>query len=112
MGGLFAFYTLFNSTDSFNKYFIESPSVHYSNDIIFEDEAEYADAHTDMDAEIFLCAGGYEKDHIDKMNKLDSLLHTRNYKNLYIEKVIFEGESHISCAPAAISRGLIELYNN
>jgi predicted alpha/beta superfamily hydrolase len=112
LGGLFTFYTLFNSTDSFNKYFIESPSVQYCKDIIFEGEIEYAEAHTDMDVEIFLCAGGLETDRIDKINKLDSILHTRDYKNLHLEKVIFEGESHISCAPAAISRGLIELYNN
>lgn len=111
-GGLFALYTLFNSTDSFNKYFIESPSIHYSNEMIYKDEAKYAASHSDLNAEIFFCAGGEEKGLIDNINKLDSILRSRDYKNLCIEKVFFEGEGHLSCAPAAISRGLIELYNN
>lgn len=112
LGGLFTLYTLFSSTDSFKKYFILSPSIHYSNGAIYQNEANYAASHSDLDAEIFFCAGGQEKDHIDNINKLDSVLRSRNYQNLHIEKVIFEGENHISCAPAAISRGLIELYNN
>ncbi|HDS06382.1 MAG TPA: alpha/beta hydrolase [Bacteroides sp.] len=111
-GGLFTLYALFNSSDSFNKYFIESPSINYSDGAIYKDEARYAASHSDLSAEIFICAGGQEKNLIDNINTLDSLLRTRKYQNLHIEKVFFEGENHISCAPAAISRGLIELYNN
>jgi predicted alpha/beta superfamily hydrolase len=111
-GGLFALFALFTSPGSFEKYFIESPSVHYRNGIIYTYEAEYADSHSDLDAEIFLCAGGLEKELIVNINKFDSIVQSRKYHHLHIEKAFFEGESHISCAPAAISRGLIELYNN
>jgi hypothetical protein len=31
---------------------------------------------------------------------------------LKLETVIFEKETHVTCYPAAMSRGLVELFNN
>ena len=39
-------------------------------------------------------------------------LNSHNYNSLNLEIVIFENESHYTCYPAAMSRGLIELFNN
>lgn len=111
-GGLFALYTLFHAPDTFNKYFIESPSIHYNNNIAFEFENEFAKNHSDLNADIFMCAGSLENPHAANVKKMDSLLVSRNYQHLHLETVIFENENHISCAPAAVSRGLIELFNN
>jgi len=44
------------------------------------------------------------------MNKMDSLLRSRNYPNLEIESIVFENETHGSTVPASISRGLKMLY--
>jgi uncharacterized protein len=112
LGGLFALYTLFHAPETFNKYFIESPSIQYSNEITYDYENNYAKNHTDLNAEIFMCAGSLENPHATNVKKMESLLLSRNYANLHLETVIFENENHISCAPAAISRGLIELFNN
>jgi len=40
------------------------------------------------------------------------MLLSRNYKSLKLETAIFENESHVTCYPAALSRGLVELFNN
>lgn len=111
-GGLFALYALFREPASFNRYLIESPSIHYRNSIVLQYESDYANAHRDLPAEIFLCAGSLEGSLPEAIDNLEELLRSREYPNLVIEKVIFQDESHISCAPAAISRGLIEIYNN
>lgn len=111
-GGLFALYTLFHAPETFNKYFIESPSINYNNDIALRYESEFAKNHSDLHADIFMCAGSLENPHSANVKKMDSLLISRNYRHMKLETVIFENENHISCAPAAISRGLIELFNN
>lgn len=110
-GGLFAFYTVFHNPDSFDKYFIESPSLHYSDGVTFQYENDYAKDHSDLDIDIFMCAGELEIGISDNIKKMEELLLSRDYPQLNLKTVIFENESHISCAPAAISRGLIELFN-
>jgi predicted alpha/beta superfamily hydrolase len=112
LGGLFAFYTVFHKPDTFDKYLIESPSLHYSNGVTFQYENDYAKNHSDLDMDIFMCAGELEGEHSVNVKKMEELLLSRDYPQLNLETVIFENESHISCAPAAISRGLIELFNN
>ena len=112
LGGLFAFYTVFHKPDSFDKYFIESPSLHYGNGVCFQYESDFAKNHSDLDKDIFLCAGELEIDHVVNLKRMEELLLSRDYPKLNLETYIFEKENHISCAPAAISRGLLELFNN
>jgi uncharacterized protein len=111
-GGLFGLYTLFHVPETFNKYLIGSPSIHFSGGITFLYENEYATSNADLNAMVFMSSGSLEKTTMKNMLKMENLLLSRNYPNLKLKTVIFENESHTSCAPAAISRGLIELFKN
>ena len=48
----------------------------------------------------------------EKMNKMIDQLQSRNFKSLKLETFIFENETHVTCYPAAMCRGLVELFNN
>lgn len=111
-GGLFGLYTLFHDPDMFSKYFIGSPSIVYKDGITFEYEINYANTNSDLKADVFMSAGELEVRTTENMKKMAELLLSRNYKNLNLKTVIFENENHVTCYPAAISRGLVELFNN
>ena len=111
-GGLFAMYALFHDPDLFHKYFIGSPSTMYNDGITFEYEASYANSHSDLEVEVFMSAGALEIQLAKNMEKMIEMLLSRNYKSLKLETAIFENESHVTCYPAALSRGLVELFNN
>ena len=111
-GGLFGLYILFHDPDLFNKYLIGSPSIYYKDGISLEYESNYAKIHEDLKAEVFMSSGELEDGTTENVKKMANLLNSRNYKNLKLNTIIFENESHATCYPAFISRGLRELYKN
>jgi predicted alpha/beta superfamily hydrolase len=111
-GGLFRLYTLFHAPETFDRYLIASPSIGYGAGLTYEYESEYANSHNDLNALVFMSSGSLEKTTMENVIRMENLLLSRNYQNLKLRTVIFENESHTSCVPAAISRGLIELFKN
>jgi len=111
-GGLFGLYALFHDPALFNKYFLGSPSIGFKDGISLKYESDYAHNHKDLKAEVFISVGEKEELYAKNLNIMIQQLNSRNYDNLKLESVIFEDESHSSCYPAAMSRGLIELFNN
>ena len=65
-----------------------------------------------LEADVFMSAGELEKANSSYVKKMEELLLSRNYKNLILETVIFEDETHTSSGLTAISRGLVEIFNN
>ena len=112
LGGLFGLYTLFHESSLFNKYFIGSPSISFKEGISFEYESNYANTHKDLKANVFMSVGEKELSYTKNLKKMIEQLHSHNYENLILKSVIFENESHVTCYPAAMSRGLIELFND
>lgn len=111
-GGLFVLYTLFHDPDLFDKYFIGSPSIGFNDGITFDYESNYANNHKDLKAEVFMSVGEKEESYAKYLEEMIERLKSHNYKSLKLTVVIFENESHITCYPAAMSRGLIELFSN
>ena len=109
MGGLFGAFVLFHQPELFSKYFLGSPSLHFSNRISFEYENSYASQHSDLKAEILFTAGALEERTSENVLEMEKLLSSRNYENLQMDVAIFEGENHASCYPGAISRALTVL---
>ncbi len=111
-GGLFGLYTLFHDPALFNKYFIGSPSIGFKDGISLEYESNYANTHEDLKANVFMSVGEKEESYAKNLEIMREQLNSHNYENLKLKTVIFENENHFTCYPAAMSRGLIELFKH
>ncbi len=110
-GGLFTLYSFFKRPGFFNKYFAGSPSIEWDKGILFRIEEEYAGSHSDLNAKLYISAGGLEGEAtIQNLRKMESQLLSRNYQNLTLDFQVFENESHVTCMPAAYMRAFVMLY--
>lgn len=133
LGGLFGLHVLFNHPDSFRTYLVGSPSIIWSDRAILQDESRLAApvAAGQVAPRILFTVGALEE-RLPGDAKLSPGV-TREQKQAMltevamitstvaladrikalpgprareIETVIFDGETHFSVLPAAISRGL------
>ena len=113
IGGFFCTYALFKHPGLFDKYLIVSPSLWYSNEIVFEYEKEFAGTQKAMNAAVFLSTG---KDESEQMVRTtDRMVRTiagRNYSGLRFESLLPEGEHHRSIFPYAYTKGLRWLFKS
>lgn len=110
-GGLFALYTLFHHPDTFNRYIIGSPSIEWDEGVTFAYESSWAASKVGLSAKVFISVGALEKEEtITNMQRLAKSLEDRGYNDLELTTCIFEHETHLSVAPAAMSRGLRVVY--
>jgi len=105
---------LFSEPELFDKYLLASPSIWWDDRTMLGIEAEFAAAHDDLVAKMFLTAG-QDEDMLEGFNMCGNMiematqLENRNYPNLEIGHIILPSESHSSTIGAAISRGLRHL---
>ena len=118
LGGLFGLYTLFNSSDSFKRYVIGSPSIWWDDRHILKAEKEYAKKNENLSAKVFMSTGDLEEEGgdnfkmISNMKALSNTLLSRNYKGLDLETAIFEDETHCSAVSATLNRGLRNVFKS
>jgi predicted alpha/beta superfamily hydrolase len=112
LGGLFTMYALFKHPEAFNRYLAGSPSLYYDNRVMFQYEDQYAVRHKNLKAKVFISAGSLEGETMTgNAWKMAEILKSRKYPGLQIEYKNFPDETHASCYPSAIMRGLRYLYN-
>jgi hypothetical protein len=110
-GGLFSLYVLFKRPELFSLYYAGSPSIRYDKGVLYTYEKEYAATHNDLNATLFMTAGGAEDSAlIANVNILAAQLESRNYPGLKVETHVFPDETHMSCVPAAWMRAFRVLY--
>jgi hypothetical protein len=110
-GGLFSLYVLFKQPELFSIYYAGSPSIRYDKGVLYKYENEYAASHNDLNASLFMTAGGAEDSlTIANMHKMAAQLKSRNFPGLKVETQVFSDETHQSCIPAAWMRALRVLY--
>ncbi len=128
MGGLFGTYTLFNRPESFKRYIIGSPWICWDYPLCFDYEKEYAKNNNDLDAIVYMAAGGDE--HIlypnlpeplvpvfEKANTAQhardmfKLIEDRNYPNLNFTGKIIDDETHFTIISGLIAKGLRTVFN-
>lgn len=112
-GALFGTYVLLNDPKIFDKYILASPSYWWDDEVAFNFERAYANEHTNLPATVFLSAGEFEQTEalaqwkgVDNVYRMENLLNSRKYPDMHVSVHVFEGETHMSVVPAAISRGL------
>jgi hypothetical protein len=123
MGGQFGIYTLFNHHGFFKRYVIGSPEISWDLPRCFDYEANYAAAHDDLNAVVFLSAGGSEhvlspafdpimRPFFARANRaahtvrMGELLASRHYPSLKLKTLIFPEETHFTVVYALIPHGL------
>lgn len=119
-GGLFGLYTLFHHPDTFNRYVINSPSIHHDSRVVLTYESQYAEHHDDLPVRVFLSVGAREEaddplikpsfQFVTNVKMLAETLRERHYPGLQLATHVFEGETHASVMPMAFSRGLRAVF--
>jgi hypothetical protein len=129
MGGLFATYTMLTRPDAFSRYVIGSPWLYWNTPVTETYEPSYAARHSDLDARVFIGAGGSEAVPTPGMDqslwsmmriadvprramKLADDLCSRGYPSLRLDARIFDCETHFSVAPMVISAGLRSVFSS
>jgi len=111
IGGFFGAYVLYKHPGLFVKYLIVSPSLWYSNDVIFQYEKEFAQAHKTLKAAVFLSTGKDESAQmIRTTEKMIRTVEDRKYAGLKFASLMPEGEHHRSIFPYAFTKGVRWLF--
>lgn len=111
LGGLFALYTLFTQPTLFGGYVAGSPAVTYANRHLFAVEAQYAAAHRDLHAKLFIAVGSGEPLALPVV-EFAGIMRTRGYTGLTMERRVIEGERHASNKPEGLNRGLRFIFGS
>ena len=130
LSGLFGLYALFHRPETFARYLLVSPSLWWDEAIAFAYEAAWAKEHDNLNAKVFLAVGEGEEEpgggwknegfsdeairkvrQVSNLRRLVSRLKERAYPGLSLESSIFPDEYHLTVFPAALSRGLRQLFN-
>jgi predicted alpha/beta superfamily hydrolase len=106
-GGLFAAWVMFQKPNLFANYIISSPSLWFDKRRMFKIEKEYAAAHDDLRATVFIGTGEFEQmhddltaDHIEFVKQL----RRRNYPGLTLKSRILEDIDHTTAFPINFTR--------
>ncbi|MDT9600598.1 alpha/beta hydrolase [Sphingosinicella rhizophila] len=132
-GGLFALHILFNYPEAYRTYLVNSPSINWNNGSILKDEVNLVAqlAAGKVAPRVLLTAGEFEEklaDHVtipsgatrEQMQAMltafgmithavglaDRLKAAKAPAGTQVEAIVFDGETHLSVIPGAISRGL------
>jgi predicted alpha/beta superfamily hydrolase len=114
---------------------IGSPSLWWGHDVIFDLEQEYADAHGDLAARVFMGIGSHEDqagrereagrlsdaeqaipasryiDMAHDVRRTADALRARSYPSLRLDTEVFADEFHITVPFLTLSRGLRVLFD-
>jgi uncharacterized protein len=111
-GGLLSSYTLFAHPEMFKGYIIISPSLFWNDNSILITEAEYFSRHKDLKKTVYLAYGSLDNRDwtIDPTNELIKVIQKRNYEGFKFTNQVFNGETHISVFPIALTHGLKTVF--
>jgi predicted alpha/beta superfamily hydrolase len=122
-GSLLGAHILFTEPAMFEHYILGSPSLWFDHGVMFARERDYAKAHADLPADVFLGIGAYETSHgasgdprfdeegdmVGDMRRFEATLASRKYPGLHLGSAVFDGEDHLTVAPIIITHGLLRM---
>lgn len=115
-GGLFGTYVLLTQPTLFKRYVLISPSLWYANRIALTMEEAAAATGTKPEANVFFAVGSFENQPANNRAMVDDLtefvtkLKSRNNPRLVLHYRIYDGETHNSVFPGAVTRGLLTVF--
>jgi hypothetical protein len=117
-GGLFGTYVLLTEPALFKRYILISPSLWYANRIALTMEEAAATSGIKPYARVFFAVGSQEnhpaanRAMVDDLTELVSKLRARNNPRLTVRYRLYEGETHNSVFPGAVTRGLLTVFES
>jgi|TARA_R100000049_G_C1955198_1_gene108277 hypothetical protein len=117
-GGLLGAQILFTDPTMFQAYVLGSPSFWFGRRHIMTMEADYAKAHADLPAEVFMYIGDFETpgptprhatryDMVGDMAAMEQVLKSRAYPSLSVRSTVLADEDHLTVAPSGFTRALM-----
>ncbi|WP_292071064.1 alpha/beta hydrolase [Brevundimonas sp. UBA7534] len=116
-GGLLGAQIMFTDPGLFSAYVLGSPSFWFDRRHIMKMEADYARAHDDLPADVFMYVGAWEVPGPDRRNTsgadmvgdvqtMEQTLKSRAYPNLNVRSIVLQDEDHLTIAPVGFTRAL------
>lgn len=114
LGGLFGLHTLLARPGAFQRTIANSPALWWDERRLFDQEESFAAEGRALHGRLFLSVGGLETASPWNMTEDFGLftrrLRGRGHAGLVVNHHLFEGETHTSVIPAALGRGLREVF--
>ena len=121
IGGQLGAQMLLADPTMFDSYILSSPSLWYDHKVMFQRERDYAAAHKDLPAKVYLAVGGYEtvkpgstdpryhknNDLVGDNAAFAAQLKARGYPGLKLQTEVIEGEDHMTVNAITITHGLL-----
>lgn len=114
-GGLFASYVLLTEPELFSRYIIISPSLWYANRTIITMADVAMQSGIRPGARVFLGVGAFENQPqagramVDDLKEFSGKL--KRFPGVHRSMQVFEGETHNSVFPGAVTRGLRTVFD-
>ena len=111
-GALLSSYALFTQPDMFKSYIIISPSLFWNDNSILKTEAIYYNKHKDLNKIVYVAYGSADNNDwvIDPTKEFIHAVEAHKYEGLKFATQIFNGETHISVFPVALTHGLKNIF--
>lgn len=121
-GGLFGLWVLFTQPQHFSSYILTSPSIWYKDYALRMLEADYAKAHKDLKAKLYMTTGSFEaakpgdkrysqsRDMVADQQDMAKRLQARKYPGLQVMSEVSQGTYHETTFPVGLIEGLQWLY--
>ena len=110
LGGLFTLHAMLTRPGSFRRYVASSPSLWWDSRWLMGRLDGFGQHLGTREVEVFLSAGGLETQAprliAANMTEFADALRRMSLPNLHVTHHVFEGETHTSVIPAALSRGM------
>lgn len=111
LGGLFGAYDLLRSDRLFGRYLLVSPAYAWDHDAILKNEAELSGRATALPAAVYSAIGTDDEEAVkEPWQRFNAQLTGRTYDGLRFQSEVFQGETHISVFPIALTHGLKWLF--
>ena len=119
LGGLFGLFVLLSKPDTFYRYIIGSPSTWWAEEAVIEQTEEYIAGHKDLNARVFMAAGGLEEvgaelaeyRMVTNMYRIERMLRAAKFPSLSITAHVFPDETHTSVVTSNYVRGVRTVYD-
>jgi len=113
LGGLFTLYAMYQDPEYFGRYVALSPAIHWDKNYIVSVDNQYASAHRELNARLFLSYGtGEYAPYREPIADFQQQLQKRNYQGLALKNYQMEGLRHVSEKGEGYAHGLIWVFKD